>query len=329
MVVTALKEAVPDSVTPLYRLLRYHMGWLDQEGRPAEASQGKALRPLLCLFVCDAVGGDPAQAMPAAVALDLIHNFSLIHDDIQDEDRERRHRPTLWVLWGRPQALVAGNAMRLVADRALQTLSSRGVPQERVLGASRYLTERYLEMIEGQYLDLNYEGRTDITVDDYLTMISRKTGTLLEAAMYLGAYLGSEDQERVAALRRCGRLLGLAFQARDDILGIWGDEDVLGKATGADLRKQKRSLPVVYALQMSTGARKRRLQELASRPQLEDTYVEEALGILEQTGAQEFAQRLADEKGAEALEWARAAALPQDAQQDLEELVHFVLARQH
>lgn len=328
MLNAALKGAVPADDAGVYRTLRYHMGWVDPEGRPADASFGKALRPLLCLFTCKAVGGDPGQALPAAVALELIHNFSLIHDDIQDEDKERRHRPTVWAVWGRPQALVAGNALRIVADQAIQGLAGCGVVPERAAGATRYLTDRYLEMIEGQYLDLSFERRPDISVDDYLDMVGRKTGALIEAAMYLGAFLGTESAEQVETLRRCGRLLGLAFQARDDVLGIWGDAEVLGKATGADLRKQKRSLPVVFGLQRTKGATHERLVEIASGPPPDGAQVEEALSILEAAGAREFSQGLAEQKASEALARAREAALPPQVLEDLEGLVEFVLTRQ-
>ncbi|MBM3947181.1 MAG: polyprenyl synthetase family protein, partial [SAR202 cluster bacterium] len=317
MLVQALKGAAPADDADMYRTLRYHMGWCDPEGNPADASFGKALRPLLCLFMCQAVGGRVEQALPAAVALELIHNFSLIHDDIQDEDQERRHRPTVWVLWGRNKALVSGNALRLVADRAMERLSAAGVRDDRALGAARYLTGRYLEMIEGQYLDLSYERQSNITMGDYLDMVGRKTGALIEAAMYLGAYLGTEDDQQVEALRRCGRLLGLAFQARDDVLGIWGDADVMGKATGADLKKQKRSLPVVFGLQSARGRDRERLVAIASGPPPNGAQVEEALSILDGVGAREYSQALAEEKAADAMSIARGAGLTPQVLQDL------------
>lgn len=328
MLMAALKLGLPADDASIYRTLRYHMGWSGPEGQPADASFGKALRPLLCLFTCRAVGGRTERALPAAVALELIHNFSLMHDDIQDEDKERRHRPTVWVLWGRNKALVSGNALRLVADLTMQRLSAVGNDDTRALSAMRYITERYLEMIEGQYLDLSFERKPDITMDDYLDMVGRKTGALIEAAMYLGAYLGTENERQVETLRQCGRLLGLAFQVRDDVLGIWGDAEVMGKATGADLKKQKRSLPVVFGLQNAQGNGRERLVAIASGPPPDGAQVEEALSILEGVGAREFSQRLAEQKAAEAMAMARQADLAPQVLSELEGLVDFVLTRQ-
>ena len=324
----ALKLSLPQDSQPLFHMLRYHLGWEDQRGRLSSIGSGKAIRPLLCLFMCEAVGGHAERAMPAAVSLELIHNFSLIHDDLQDGDRERRHRPTVWTVWGKAPALMAGDVLCCVADLALGGLAGAGVPAGKAVAASRMLTELYLEMIEGQYLDLSFEGRTDISQDAYLDMISRKTGALMEAATRLGAFLGTEDAARVESLAKCGRLLGLAFQVRDDVLGVWGDEKVTGKAIGADLRRQKRSFPVVHALQVSRGKQKKRLEVLASQPQVEEAAVDEMLGILEDVRAHEFAQKLAEDQGTQALACARQARLSKAAQQELEALVEFVLIRQ-
>ncbi|MBI4233680.1 MAG: polyprenyl synthetase family protein [Chloroflexi bacterium] len=324
----ALRRSLAQGEPGLVEMLRYHMGWVDPQGRPGTSSQGKALRPALCLFACAAVGGRAEAALPAAVALELVHNFSLIHDDIQDGDRERRHRPTVWSLWGQPRALVAGNAMRALADQTLLGLQWSGFAAERILQASAILTQCYLEMIEGQYLDLRFEGRLDITPGDYLGMVSKKTGALMEAATHLGALLGTEEEERVEALRRCGRLLGLAFQVRDDVLGIWGDEAVTGKATGADIRRKKKSFPIVYALRQARGSQHEQLTRIYARKELGGHEVAEVLGILEDLGARTVAQRLAEEKNDAALAWARQASLPPWAQQELEELADFVIRRQ-
>ena len=325
-----LREALAVSLGGLERLFHYHMGWTDPSGKPMEDSGGKAVRPALCLWACEGLGGEAATAMPAAAAVELVHNFSLIHDDIQDGDRERRNRPTVWALWGKPQGIVAGNALRALADQALLGLVQRGVPPSRVLGASAILTGRYLEMIEGQYLDLSYEGRVDLTVQDYLEMVGKKTGALMEAALHLGAYLGSRDPRQVEALRRCGRLLGLAFQARDDVLGLWGEEALTGKATGADIRRRKTSLPILYALQAGGKAERARLTfYYARRDQINRERVAEVLALLESTGARAFAQRMAKEKAAEALAWAREASLSPGTMQELEELTEFIIHREH
>ena len=300
------------------------MGWVDAQGAPYSGATGKALRPTLCLFTCEAVGGVAAQAMPVALALELIHNFSLIHDDIQDGDQERHHRPTVWVQWGIPTALVAGNAMRVLADSAMHGLLERDVALPAALHAQSILTQRYLEMIEGQYLDLSFETRTDVTPDEYLTMVAKKTGALLEAATHLGALLGTQNAERVEALRRCGRLLGLAFQARDDVLGVWGETGLTGKAVGADIRRKKKSLPVVHAFHQAGDAARKRLTELYQGDALDDSAVDAVLDVMEELGSREFSQRVAEEKAQEALEWVHRARLPTASQTQLEETASFL-----
>ena len=220
----ALRESLYARTSPAHDVLRYSMGWTDVNGNPDAGTVGKALRPTLCLYACEASGGRASQALPAAVALELIHNFSLIHDDIQDRDRVRHHRPTLWALWGESKALVAGNTLRVIADASLQRLTEVGVGLDEALEVTGLLTEAYLEMIEGQYLDLAYEGRPDIGIPEYLTMISRKTGALIRCAMNIGAVLGTSDPAVADAFREAGRSLGFVFQIRDDLLGVWGDE---------------------------------------------------------------------------------------------------------
>ena len=324
-----LRGAMTRGDAGLLRPLHYHMGWVDPKGVPTSGASGKAMRPTLCLFICEAVGGAVAQAMPAALALELVHNFSLIHDDIQDGDRERHSRPTVWAVWGEAQALVVGNAMRAMADSALLQLEEQDIAREKALGALAILTQRYLEMIEGQYLDLSYESRLDVTPDEYLTMVGKKTGALVEAAIHLGAYLGTEDSGQVQALRRCGRSLGLAFQARDDVLGVWGDEAKTGKAVGADIQRKKKSLPVVYTFHTAGAATRNRLVELYSQEKLDAGSVAEVLGIMEELGAQGFAQSVAEERRDEAVTWVRRARLPAWAQEELEALSDFMVYRQH
>ena len=228
-----LYRAVPTAeASDAYFLLRYHLGWVDQQGIEMQTpiSQGKALRPSLVLFACEALATDYSAALPAAAALELIHNFSLIHDDIQDQDIERRHQSTVWHLWGVPKALSAGNAMQCTGDLALLDVGGKGVAPETVLKVSAILTESYMEMIQGQCMDLEFESRIDIQTDEYLQMIACKTGALIRCGSEIGALLATEDAVTVQAFAQFGNCLGQAFQIRDDYLGIWGDEATLGKA---------------------------------------------------------------------------------------------------
>ena len=325
----ALKRGVSTSGLGLYDMLRYHMGWADSQGRPHLGTEGKALRPTLCVFACEAVGGSWHVALPAAVALEFIHNFSLIHDDIQDEDEERHHRPTLWYLWGKSNALVAGNVLRLLADMSLWSLRDGGLSTAKTVKACGLLSQAYLEMIEGQYLDLSYEGRFTISMGDYLDMIAKKTGSLISCSLHVGALIGSDDADTIEAFRKCGQALGQAFQIWDDCLGIWGDEKATGKPVGADIRRKKNSFPVVYTMARAEETDKETLTSIYSKTKLEDGDVNQVLAIMEQVEARQSSQRLAEERSLSALEALSGVELAPVAKRELEDLVEFLLTRQY
>ena len=324
---SALRSTLSQDEPEVYNLLKYYMGWVDEHGYPSAGMEGKALRPTLCLFACEAVGGTSDMAMPAAVALEFIHIFSLIHDDIQDEDETRHNRETLWKLWGVPKALVAGNVLRVVADQALHHLVSAGLRHDRALAAMGLLTEAYLEMIEGQYLDLSFEGRNDIGVDDYFQMISRKTGALIRCSMALGAVVGSDDPEVAAAFRRCGTALGYVFQIRDDVLGVWGEEERTGKPVGADIRRKKNSYPVVYAKEKAQHQDVARLAEIYGKDNLDDSDVSTVLDVMDRTNVKWHAQNNAEGYAEAALDSISRVELSRQSRQELEELTRFLLVR--
>ncbi len=319
---------MPDDGISLDNMLRYHMGWVDREGHSIKGNSGKALRPTLCLFACQAVHGDHRPALPAAVAIELVHNFSLIHDDIQDGDQERRHRPTLWALWGKPRALRAGTAMRIVASQSLTRLD-RGLPEPRLLKANQLLDERCLEMIEGQYLDISYENRPDITVVAYLDMISRKTGALLACSLEMGAVAGLADDNLISRFGSCGRKLGLAFQIRDDMLGIWGDPKLTGKPLASDIRRKKNSLPVVYAFQQARGQQRTELEEIYHRADMGDAEVDGVLKIMDDLGAREYVGQMGKRYKHEALSDFSLLALSRSDEDLFEELAVFLVERDY
>lgn len=326
----ALRARLADRALPLYDTLRYYMGWVDEHGRPSASPEGKALRPTLCLLACEAVGGDPGRALPAAAALELVHNFSLIHDDIEDRDRTRRHRPTLWVVWGEPVAIIAGNSLLAVADLAVQGLLSRGVRPAVAAEAGRLLAARYLTMMEGQYLDISYEGRTDVTVDEYLTMIERKTGALIECSVHLGALLGANGHAEarvIEGLRAVGADLGRIFQIRDDILGIWGGP-ALGKPVGADIRRKKNSLPIVHIFERAAPSVRRKLAALYAREQIDEAGVAELLEAMDAAGTRRWCQDLAAARWQGALETLSSLPLSPAARRDFEELGEYLLIRE-
>ena len=317
--------------TALYRMLQYHMGWAGENGDPLSVpvSQGKALRPTLCLFACEAMSEDWTMALPAAAALEFIHNFSLIHDDIQDGDLERRHRPTVWSLWGQPQALVAGNAMRTLADITALRLVRGGVTEENALRTSLVLTRSYLHMTKGQCLDLAFEDSLDIKLEDYLAMISFKTGALIQCGLEIGALIASSDENIVTAFAHCGSSLGRAFQIRDDMLGIWGDEAATGKAVGNDIRRKKKSFPIVYALETAGDTARQKLVEVYSKEELDEQDVQDVLTVLDELGVADYAQEMTREKADLAIQEVTQVTMPPWARQEIAELVEFLAARQY
>ncbi|WP_062215448.1 polyprenyl synthetase family protein [Streptomyces sp. NBRC 109706] len=253
----ALRTWVHRLPPPVARVASYHFGWTDSAGRPDSAPTGKALRPALVFSCAEAVGGSADEALGPAVAVELVHNFSLLHDDILDGDTTRRHRATAWTVFGSSSALLAGDALLIHACRVLS--EEDALP--RTLTGLRWLSESTTQLIEGEQTDLHFEERSRVALGECLLMAERKTASLLACACALGALWGGGDQAQTEALRRFGHHLGVLFQLTDDLLGIWGDPAVTGKPAGADLASRKKSLPVVAALDSGTPAG-RRLAEL-------------------------------------------------------------------
>ena len=322
----ALRAELDGRALPIYDTLRYYMGWAAADGTQIHGPEGKRLRPTLCLLACEAVGGNPEDALPVAVAIELVHNFSLIHDDIEDGDRTRHHRPTLWVIWGEPTAIVAGNNLLAVGDIATRRLQDAGV--QTAVAAGHILTERYLSMMEGQYLDISYEGRTDVTVDDYLAMIERKTGALIEGSLELGALVGAGGSgEVVDGLRAVGDDFGRIFQIRDDVLGIWGGP-ALGKPIGADITRKKNSLPVVHVLEQARGAERTELQRIYAEETINAIDVERVLDVMDGIGTQRWCQEQAEARWIRARERLGSLKLSDNASRELLELGEYLLVRE-
>jgi geranylgeranyl diphosphate synthase type I len=235
-----------------YGMMRYHLGWLNEQLAPASAPTGKRLRPLLCLLSAEACGDETERAQPVAVALELLHNFSLIHDDIEDHDSVRHHRPTVWALWGQAQGINAGDGMHVLSYLALLPLAELGVPAPTVLRLLESLAETSLIITEGQHLDLAFERREDVSPAEYLDMIGRKSAALLSCAAACGGIVAGAGQPQVTALAQYGHQLGMGFQIRDDVLGIWGEAEATGKPAG-DLYRRKKTLPTLYALSRTEG----------------------------------------------------------------------------
>jgi geranylgeranyl diphosphate synthase, type I len=240
----ALKAGVGAGDDALTAAARYVMGWQDEAGHPIDGG-GKRIRPALCLFAAEALGGTADEAMPGAVAIELIHNFSLVHDEIQDRDAERHHRPTTWARMGEAQAINVGD---FIYTRAFRALTSGRGDSNRRMRALDLLNDAVQRMITGQWLDIEFEKRDAVTVDEYLAMVAGKTGALLSAPLQMGAILAGVGAEQAEIVGQWGELVGAAFQAQDDYLGIWGDPNQTGKSNTNDIARRKKTLPIVHAL---------------------------------------------------------------------------------
>jgi geranylgeranyl diphosphate synthase, type I len=284
-------------------MITYHVGWSDDGGKILAESKrtqfgGKKMRAVLCAFACEAAGGTIAASIPAAAAIELIQNFSLVHDDIEDGDRERRHRPTVWVNWGVPQAINTGSAMQALVNAAV--LHTPAEP-DTVLDLLRALTGAMVEMTAGQHLDIAFQGRDDVTVEEYSDMASRKTGALIEAAAYSGARLATTNPKALNAWRAFGRSFGQAFQAQDDLLGVVGDPKLTGKPVGNDIRARKKALPLVFACTNSTPDDRRILSTCLAEDPVSDSAVECITGVMERSGAIAATSAIVEERTTAAL----------------------------
>jgi geranylgeranyl diphosphate synthase type I len=306
-----------------YRMLDYHMGWTDENGAPVRSAGGKRIRPVLCLLVCEAVCGTYQPARPAAAAVELAHNFSLIHDDIQDRSPTRRGRPTLWSIWGEKQAINSGDALFVLSHLAIPRLSGNGAQGALVAEMLEILDETCLELTRGQYLDMSFETDAAVGIEGYLDMIAGKTAALLGASAHLGALAGGADQTTCSHYRSFGENLGMAFQVLDDVLDIWGDPAVTGKEAAIDIYQRKKSLPVLYALERSPELRER----YAGTHPFDEASVVWVIQLLEDSGAKQYAEGLARQYTEQTLAHLEAANPDGEAGQALKELVHELLRR--
>ncbi|GAB3659601.1 polyprenyl synthetase family protein [Actinocorallia lasiicapitis] len=297
----------------------FTFGWGEGDVSPGRGG-GKAVRPALAGLAASASGGVPEDAAPGAVAVEFVHAFSLVHDDIMDGDETRRHRPTAWMRYGVGSAILAGDGLLALA---LDTLARAGRGS-----ALRRLTGTLVELVNGQAADLAFEGRPwdgegAVGIEEYCAMAMGKTGSLLGCATAVGWLLGGGDEEGADRMEKVGRHLGLGFQAADDVLGIWGDPELTGKPVFNDLRQGKKSLPVIAA--MSQGA-PGLADRLAARPDDPDSAAE-AAALIEQAGGRTFTENLAAEELDAAL--AILAELDSPAARDLEVLAAFLVNRTH
>lgn len=331
-IVDAMRAAFPAAshdIAPFYAQMQYHLGWLDEQGQPTHADNGKLLRPLLVLLSNRALGGMDEQALPLAAGVQLLHDFSLIHDDIEDHSATRRGRRTVWNIWGLEHGINTGDGMFALAHRAVHGLSDRGVPAERIVGILRRFEDTILRICEGQYLDMQAEGSMDVMEDQYLRMIGGKTAALAAASAGLGAQVATDDPEQIDAMWQFGASLGMAFQMQDDVLDIWGDPQQTGKARANDLLQRKMSLPVIHGLQHAHAADRAQFIAIYEQPARDDGAIDTLLEILARTESRTYVEQLAQQEygravhALESVEPADTAAL-----HALQALAHTLLGRE-
>ena len=306
-----------------YGMMHYHLGWVDENLRSVDAASGKRVRPLLCLLTTSAAGGQWPRAVPGAAALELLHNFTLIHDDIQDQSPTRRGRPTLWKLWGANQAINSGDAMFSLSHIALSRMLELGVPAETIVRAVCRLDETCIDLTIGQFLDMTFEDQPEVSVEEYLEMIAGKTAALLAYSAELGARVAQQSPSTIGHYAAFGRDLGLAFQVRDDILGIWGDEAVIGKSSATDIVTRKKSLPILFGLAESPE-----LREIFASVDSGDGFVERVVDILNQVGARKVAESYEEKYATSALDHLIAAKPRGEATEALRQLTGLLLNRE-
>ena len=324
LVLPQLRAAL-ERLDPATRLqASYHLGFSGADGSPETSAGGKALRPALALLSARAAGAPAATGAAGAVAVELVHNFSLLHDDLIDGDLTRRHRATVWSLWGVSAAILTGDALHSLAQEVLLEQ-----PSPHAAAAARLLARCTRELIRGQVEDVEFERRDDVSLDSCLAMADGKTGSLMAASTAIGAVLAGGSVDLVAALTRYGHDLGIAFQLVDDLLGIWGDPRVTGKPVGSDLRARKNSLPVCYVLGRGGSVAQRLRDVLGGTDDLDEERVATASDLVAEGGGRAWAAEEAERRLAGAGAALERAGIPADVLRELHEVDQFVLGRQH
>ena len=288
-----LRETFAGQQGLLHNMLLYQLGWMDEQGTPLTGPSGERRHPLLCLLSCESVLGEYVPALPAAAAVELVHNFCLIHEDVQIGSPNRGPRPTVWWIWGPGQAINAGDGMHALARLALMRLQDRGIPVARVIAAMRLFDRSCLNICEGQHLDLVFQERLDVGVNAYLKMAADRTGGLMSCAMGLGALAGTDDDTVVEAFKSCGEYLGIAYQIKSDILDLQASSSE--EMPSSNLLNKKKLLPIVHALETGEIKSKRELGTIYFKRVLEPPDIQKIMDILSESSAFEYAQERVDE----------------------------------
>lgn len=325
-----LRAAVATLPASLARVVGYHRGWVDEQGNPlAEGGGGKTLRPTLALLCAQGAGAPPLAGGPAAVAVECIHDFSLLHDDVMDRDTQRRHRPTAWTVFGEPEAVLAGDALAALATEVLLTGAAASGGDQLATTAALRLHRAVAQLIAGQALDMEFERRCEVSLAECLEMAAGKTAALLAAACGLGALLGGCAPETVEALECYGHELGTAFQLVDDLLGIWGDPERTGKPVLSDLRRRKKTLPVVAALHLGGPAAHRLARFLCSPEAPDEAELAAAAADVVAAGGHDWARQEAARRLECAQQALERSGIPPGVGDQLRDVARFTVERSH
>ena len=308
----------------LYNLLRYHFGWVDQQGQPESAPERECFHSLLALASCEAWSGECTPALPVAAAVELVYNFSLVHGDVQAGRVDANARPSIWWVWGPAQAINAGDGLHALGRAAIMRLSRTNIPADRVLVAVEMLDRSCLAMCEGQYIDLQFQDRLLVTIGDYENMIGRKTGALTGCSAAAGALAAGAADVVQDRFREMGVKLGLAWQINRDIADFWGQAG--DGVTASNVLNKKKSLPLIYAMEHCSTAAKRELGSIYVKRVLEPADVARIIGIMEETDARVYAAGKAQELMEQAVEVLDAEGIPAERQEGLRALARQSLA---
>ena len=318
-----LEEILNQRQGLLYNMMLYQMGWVDQQGSPLP--RPKPFRPhsMLCLLSCEVLGGEYRSALPAAAALELVRTFTVVHKDVQDGSPQQEEKPSVWWVWGPGQAINVGDGLHALGRTALFRLADAGLPPGRVLKALGALDEACISMCEGQYLDLSYQERLDISVWSYIKMAEGNTGALTACAMELGALIASENDDVINAFKLCGLKLGVAYQIRKDIQALWGGRE--GQSASPEVLNKKKLYPVVLLLEKGDLKTKRQLGNIYFKRVLEPSDVQEILSLLEEAGARQSAETASQSYYREAMESLDDLALPKEGLEQLAQLGQYIV----
>jgi geranylgeranyl diphosphate synthase type I len=271
----------------LYETHKYFLGWIDEKGKESNIS-GKSFRPSLMMLINESIGGKNKNILPLAMSIELFHNFSLIHDDIEDKDEIRRNRKTVWKIWGEPIGIVSGSSMHALASKSLDLISKKYDNKKVFL--RKLINKTCLSVIEGQYLDISFESDFNISVDNYTSMIEKKTGALIETSAIIGSNIENTTKKNLINFSKIGKMFGHMFQIKDDYLGIWGDHN-LGKTIGNDIIKKKKSLPILKLIEDSNKEDKKNIKEIFNRETINENSKEKIITYMEKYKIKKYCEK--------------------------------------